>query len=193
MIELGVNIDHVASIRQARRTHEPDPVWAAVEAHLGGADGITIHLREDRRHILDADIHALRSVVKTRFNLEMANVPEIVDLAVRVRPDIVCLVPERREEVTTEGGLDVVGNAAALEECRRRLNGAGIDVSLSSRRMPPRWRPRPGLGRSSSSCTPAPTPTRSTPSGSGTSRSNASWPRRTSPTAWDSTSTPATA
>ena len=134
MLKLGVNIDHVATLRQARyrgRTDgEPDPVEAARVCLEAGAHGITAHLREDRRHILDADILALREVVRTRFNLEMANVPEIVELAVRVRPDIVCLVPERREEITTEGGLDVVGNEASLAECRRRLNGAGIDVSL---------------------------------------------------------------
>src|SRR5580658_9601164 len=109
MAHLGVNIDHVATVRQARRTYEPDPVWAAVLAELGGADGITIHLREDRRHIQDRDLRILRETVKVRLNLELAVVPAIVEIAIRTTPDQVTLVPERRAEVTTEGGLDVIG------------------------------------------------------------------------------------
>src|SRR6201992_2875730 len=107
MATLGVNIDHIATVRQARRTYEPDPVWAAALAELGGADGITIHLREDRRHIRDRDLRLLRQTVAVRLNLELAAEPSIVDLALEVRPDQVTLVPERREELTTEGGLDV--------------------------------------------------------------------------------------
>ncbi len=134
MLKLGVNIDHVATLRQARYRGlpggEPCPVEAARICLETGAHGITAHLREDRRHILDDDIVALRRLVTTRFNLEIANVPEIIDIAVRVKPDIVCLVPERREEITTEGGLDVVAAESSLGECRRRLNDAGIAVSL---------------------------------------------------------------
>src|SRR3982074_1742797 len=107
MIELGVNIDHVATLRQARRTYEPDPVWVAAEAELGGADGITVHLREDRRHINDRDVRLLRETVQCKLNLEMSLVPEIVDLAVATKPDQATLVPERRDEITTEGGLDL--------------------------------------------------------------------------------------
>src|ERR1700754_3697212 len=108
MAKLGVNIDHVATIRQARRTYEPDPVWAAAEAELGGADGITVHLREDRRHITDRDVEVLRQTVQCRLNLEMSLVPRIVDIAAKPAPDQATLVPERREEVTTEGGLDLL-------------------------------------------------------------------------------------
>jgi len=129
MVELGVNIDHVATIREARRTHEPDPVWAAVFAELAGADSITIHLREDRRHIQDHDVRRLRNTVQTRLNLEMACVDEITEIACEVGPEQVTLVPERREEVTTEGGLDVQGNRSALEACTTRLKSAGILVS----------------------------------------------------------------
>src|SRR5215475_6395129 len=103
MIELGVNIDHVATLRQARRTYEPDPVWAAVEAHLGGADGITVHLREDRRHIQDEDVRRLREVTNIKLNFEM------VGIASRIKPEMAMLVPEGRQEVTTEGGLDIAG------------------------------------------------------------------------------------
>ena len=117
MIRLGVNIDHVATIRQARRRTEPDPVAAAVLALLGRPDGITIHLREDRRHIQDRDVHLLRKVVTNRLNLELAAVPEIIDIACNVKPDEATLVPERREEITTEGGLDVVKHQDIL---RRR-------------------------------------------------------------------------
>jgi pyridoxine 5-phosphate synthase len=134
MLKLGVNIDHVATLREARyrgRGHgEPDPVEAARACLDAGAHGITAHLREDRRHIQDRDVSALRSEFKTRLNLEMANSPEIIAIALRLHPDIVCLVPERRQELTTEGGLDVVGNVKALTETRRKMNEAGIDVSL---------------------------------------------------------------
>jgi pyridoxine 5-phosphate synthase len=130
MIRLGVNIDHVATIRQARRGVEPDPVAAAILALLGGADGITIHLREDRRHIQERDVRLLRPVVTNRLNLEMAAVDAIADLACAVKPDEATLVPEKREEVTTEGGLDVVANEAAVSRVVQRLQAAGIEVSL---------------------------------------------------------------
>jgi pyridoxine 5-phosphate synthase len=129
MIELGVNIDHVATLREARRTYEPDPVWAAVEAHLGGADGITVHLREDRRHIQDADVRRLRDLVHIKLNLEMAATPAMLDIACALKPEMAMLVPEGRQEVTTEGGLDVAGRQAALAESVRRLRDAGIKVS----------------------------------------------------------------
>ena len=125
MIELGVNIDHVATIRQARRTYEPDPVWAAVEAHLGGADGITVHLREDRRHIQDEDVRRLRELVHIKLNLEMAATAEMVDIATRLKPEMAMLVPEGRHEITTEGGLDVRAQEAKLREAVKRLAGAG--------------------------------------------------------------------
>jgi pyridoxine 5-phosphate synthase len=130
MIKLGVNVDHVATVRQARRTVEPDPVAAAVLCELAGADGITVHLREDRRHIQDRDVEILRKTIRTRLNLEMAVAPEIVSFAARVKPDSVCLVPERREEVTTEGGLDVAGNEKKVAEAVKRLKKAGIVVSI---------------------------------------------------------------
>jgi pyridoxine 5-phosphate synthase len=134
MIKLGVNIDHVATLREARyrgrERGEPDPIEAALICQAAGAQGITAHLREDRRHIQDRDVVKLRQVIKTRFNLEMANTPEIVGIALRLRPDVVCLVPERREELTTEGGLDVASHWIALSETRRKMNDAGIEVSL---------------------------------------------------------------
>jgi pyridoxine 5-phosphate synthase len=134
MIKLGVNIDHVATLREARyrgrERGEPDPIEAALICQAAGALGITAHLREDRRHIQDRDVVKLRQVIKTRFNLEMANTPEIVAIALRLRPDVVCLVPERREELTTEGGLDVAAHQPALSETRRKMNDAGIEVSL---------------------------------------------------------------
>src|SRR5215467_13820442 len=116
MIELGVNIDHVATLRQARRTHEPDPVWAAVEAHLGGADGITVHLREDRRHIQDEDVRRLRDLVHIKLNLEMAATDEMIGIAVKMKPEMAMLVPEGREEVTTEGGLNILGSETSLKK-----------------------------------------------------------------------------
>jgi pyridoxine 5-phosphate synthase len=134
MLKLGVNIDHVATVREARyreRGHgEPDPVAAALACEAAGAHGITAHLREDRRHMQDRDVWKLREVIKTRLNLEMAIAPEIMAIALKLKPDIVCLVPERRQEVTTEGGLDVAGNLQSLSEARRRLNDGGIEVSL---------------------------------------------------------------
>lgn len=130
MIELGVNIDHVATLRQARRTWEPDPVWAAVEAHLGGADGITIHLREDRRHIGDEDVRRLRELSQVKLNLEMAATDEMVQIACRTRPEMAMLVPEGRLEVTTEGGLDIVSQKPWLAEVVGRLADAGITTSV---------------------------------------------------------------
>jgi len=130
VIELGVNIDHVATVRQARRTYEPDPVWAAVEAHLGGADGITCHLREDRRHIQDEDVRRLRELTHIRLNLEMAATEEMVDIACRIKPEMAMLVPEGRLEVTTEGGLDVVSQERTLSTAVDRLKRAGIVVSV---------------------------------------------------------------
>ncbi len=134
MLKLGVNIDHVATLREARyrgrNAGEPDPVAAALICEAAGAHGITAHLREDRRHIQDRDVWSLREKIRTRLNLEMANSPEILAIALKLKPDIVCLVPERRQEVTTEGGLDVAGNTVALTETRKRLSDAGIEVSL---------------------------------------------------------------
>jgi pyridoxine 5-phosphate synthase len=130
MPDLGVNIDHVATLRQARKTYEPDPVAAAALAELGGADGITIHLREDRRHIQDRDLRLLRETVAIKLNLELSVADEIVGIACDVKPDQATIVPERREEVTTEGGLDVVTHRGAVENAIRRLKGAGISVSL---------------------------------------------------------------
>src|SRR6202165_3066598 len=120
MIRLGVNIDHVATVRQARRTVEPDPVAAAVLAMLGGADGITLHLREDRRHIQDRDVRIIRELVPERMNLEMAAVDAIVDIACAVKPDEATLVPERREELTTEGGLDVVAQQKSVAQAMNK-------------------------------------------------------------------------
>jgi pyridoxine 5-phosphate synthase len=130
MIRLGVNIDHVATIRQARRGHEPDPVAAAFLAVQGGADGITIHLREDRRHIQERDLRILRQTVPQRLNLELACDDAVVSLACQVKPDEATLVPERREELTTEGGLDVIANEAAVRRAAERLRAAGIEVAL---------------------------------------------------------------
>jgi len=130
VIELGVNVDHVATVRQARRTYEPDPVWAAVEAHLGGADGITCHLREDRRHIQDEDVRRLRELTHIKLNLEMAATEEMVGIASRIKPEMAMLVPEGRAEITTEGGLDIVSQEARLKTMIRRLLDAGIRVSV---------------------------------------------------------------
>ncbi|MGA1845749.1 pyridoxine 5'-phosphate synthase [Deferribacter abyssi] len=130
MIKLGVNVDHVATVRQARLSNEPDPVKAAVLAELGGADGITIHLREDRRHIQERDLRLLREIIKTRLNLEMACNEEILKLALDIKPDMCTLVPEKREELTTEGGLDVIYNFDLVKEYVEKLNAAGIDVSI---------------------------------------------------------------
>ncbi|MDP1524753.1 MAG: pyridoxine 5'-phosphate synthase [Rhodocyclaceae bacterium] len=130
MIDLGVNIDHVATLRQARRTYEPDPVWAAAAAHLGGADCITVHLREDRRHIVDRDVELLRQSVQAKLNLEMAATDEMVGIACRLKPEMVTLVPEGRHEVTTEGGLDVAGQRPRMQDVVAQLQAAGIYVSL---------------------------------------------------------------
>ena len=130
MAELGVNIDHVATIRQARQTNEPDPVWAAAMAELGGADGITIHLREDRRHIQDRDLRLLRETVAVKLNLEIACAEDVVQIACDVKPHQATLVPERREEVTTEGGLDVVGPRKRVTGVVKRLRDSGIIASL---------------------------------------------------------------
>jgi pyridoxine 5-phosphate synthase len=130
MTELGVNIDHIATVRQARRTVEPDPVWAATLAELGGADGITVHLREDRRHIQDRDVSLLRQTVRCKLNLEMACVEEIVNIACHIKPDQATLVPEKRQEITTEGGLDVAGQFAAVKDIVKKLQDSGIGVSL---------------------------------------------------------------
>jgi len=134
MLRLGVNIDHVATLREARYRGsaggEPDPVAAALICEAAGAGGITAHLREDRRHIQDRDVRALRERIRTRLNLEMANSPEIVAIALGLKPEIVCLVPEHRREITTEGGLDVAGQAGSLTETCRRMKDQGIEVSL---------------------------------------------------------------
>ena len=146
MLKLGVNIDHVATLRQTRyrsarypagnprevsgAVPEPDPLWAAIEVELAGAHGVTVHLREDRRHIQDRDVRLIRQAIHTRLNLEMADVPEIVAFAEEVRPDEVCLVPEKRQEVTTEGGLNVAGASKSLARTVARLKKAGIAVSL---------------------------------------------------------------
>ncbi|HEV2393898.1 MAG TPA: pyridoxine 5'-phosphate synthase [Verrucomicrobiae bacterium] len=141
MLRLGVNIDHVATVREARYRGsdrgEPDPVAAALACEAAGAHGITAHLREDRRHIQDRDIWKLREIIKTRLNLEMAISEEILGIALRLKPDIVCLVPERRQEVTTEGGLEVAGNLTAVSEARKKLNDRAIEVSLFIAPDPP--------------------------------------------------------
>ena len=130
MIELGVNIDHIATLRQARQTYEPDPVWGAVEAHLGGADGITVHLREDRRHIQDHDVRRLREMTHIKLNFEMAATDEMVGIACGLKPEMAMLVPEGRHEVTTEGGLDVLAQEARLKAIISRLADAGIMTSV---------------------------------------------------------------
>ena len=127
---LGVNIDHIATLRNARGTNYPDPVYAATLAELAGADGITVHLREDRRHIIDRDVEILSDTIQTRMNLEMAVTEEMLDIACRIKPAFVCLVPEKREEVTTEGGLDVAGQLDKVTAAVKRLSAAGIKVSL---------------------------------------------------------------
>lgn len=129
MPNLGVNIDHIATIRQARRTVEPDPVAAAVLAELGGADGITVHLREDRRHIQERDVRILRQTVRTHLNLEMAPTEEMVKIALEIKPDYITLVPEKREEITTEGGIDILSNFERFSQVVEKLQGANIPVS----------------------------------------------------------------
>lgn len=130
MIELGVNVDHVATVRQARHTYEPDPVRAAIEAHLGGADGITVHLREDRRHIQDEDVRRLRELTHIKLNLEMAATDEMVAIARRIRPEMAMLVPEGRHEITTEGGLDIAAQETRLRDTVSQLAQTGIVVSV---------------------------------------------------------------
>ncbi|MEO6181685.1 MAG: pyridoxine 5'-phosphate synthase [Verrucomicrobiota bacterium] len=134
MLKLGVNIDHIATMREARYRGmdqgEPDPIEAAQICEAAGAHGITAHLREDRRHIQDRDVWRLREAVKTRLNFELANSAEIIEIALELKPEVVCLVPERRQEISTEGGLDAAGNEGELTETRKKMNGAGIDVSL---------------------------------------------------------------
>jgi len=130
MARLAVNVDHVATLRQARRAKYPDPVAAAILAELGGANGIVVHLREDRRHIQDRDLELLRQIVKTHLNLEMANTEEMLAIATRIKPDRVTLVPERREELTTEGGLNVADQEMKIQDAISVLHRAGIEVSL---------------------------------------------------------------
>jgi pyridoxine 5-phosphate synthase len=129
MVELGVNIDHVATLRQARRTYEPDPVWAAVEAEVGGADSITVHLREDRRHINDRDVELLKKTVHCKLNLEMSVAAPMVDIALSVLPDQATIVPEKREEVTTEGGINLLEHSDRISAVVQRLSAAGIATS----------------------------------------------------------------
>ncbi len=129
-ILLGVNIDHVATLRQARGTRYPDPIQAAIDAEQAGADGITLHLREDRRHIQDRDVRMLKEILQTRMNLEMAVTDEMISIATEIKPENICLVPERREELTTEGGLDVIGHEAKVADACQRLADAGSIVSL---------------------------------------------------------------
>ena len=130
MLELGVNIDHVATLREARKTFEPDPVWAAVEAHLGGADGITVHLREDRRHIQDADVERLRTHTQIKLNLEMAPTEELLEFSLNITPEMVMFVPEGRNEITTEGGLNVIRHEKHLKKMIQKLLQKGIMVSV---------------------------------------------------------------
>ncbi|MCH6551064.1 MAG: pyridoxine 5'-phosphate synthase [Planctomycetes bacterium] len=137
MVQLSVNIDHVATVRQARQTYEPDPVWAATEAQLGGADGITVHLREDRRHIQDDDVRRLRDLVHVTLNLEMAATAQMVAIARQVEPHMVMLVPEGRQEITTEGGLDVAGRRDRLGAVVKELAGAGLTTSAFIDAEPP--------------------------------------------------------
>lgn len=129
-IRLGVNLDHIATVRQARRTHEPDPVYAALLIELGGADQITIHLREDRRHVQDRDLRLLRDISQLPINQEMAITEEMLGIALDIKPEFACLVPEKAEEITTEGGLDVVGNKARVKDAIERLHDGGIQVSI---------------------------------------------------------------
>ncbi|MGL5178169.1 MAG: pyridoxine 5'-phosphate synthase, partial [Aeromonas veronii] len=129
-IYLGVNIDHIATLRNARGTQYPDPVQAAFVAEQAGADGITVHLREDRRHITDRDVEILRQTIQTRMNLEMAVTEEMIGIACRIKPHFVCLVPEKRTEVTTEGGLDVAGQLDKVTDAVARLSAVGAQVSL---------------------------------------------------------------
>ena len=176
MIELGVNIDHVASVRQARRTYEPDPVWAAVEAHLGGADGITVHLREDRRHIQDLDVRRLRDLTHIKLNLEMAATDEMVAIACEIAPEMAMLVPEGRHEVTTEGGLDIVAQEARIREVVNTLGAAGIRTSVFIDADLRQVEAAARVGAMSTRASSLLTPTRFTPAGA-TPRRRRWWPR----------------
>ena len=191
-IALGINIDHVATVRQARRAPYPDPVHAALLAEQAGADNITLHLREDRRHIQDRDVHALRPLLQTRMNLEMGLTSEMLEIAVGVRPQDCCLVPENRAEITTEGGLDVAADvervAAGVRKLVRRRASAW---RCSSRRTWRRSRRPSAPARRSSSCTPAPMPRRRVRRRR--ANSNAWPPRRSAPRISDSKCTPGTA
>lgn len=169
MAKLGVNINHVATIRQARGGAEPDPVAAAAIAELAGADGITIHLREDRRHIQDRDLKLLRQTVKTKLNLEMAATDEMLAIAVAVKPDMCTLVPEKRQELTTEGGLDVRVHAQSIEKAIARLQDGGSTSACSSIPIPTRSRPPTGSGPTISRYIPAASPRH--PTGRAKSRS----------------------
>ena len=162
MIELGVNVDHVATVRQARRTYDPDPVWAAVEAHLGGADGITVHLREDRRHIQDEDVRRLRELTHIKLNLEMAATAEMVGIACGIKPEMAMLVPEGRHEITTEGGLDIVAREQRLKDAVSRLADAGIVTSVFIDAELPQVEAAARIGARVCEITPAPTRTCST-------------------------------
>jgi hypothetical protein len=157
-IYLGVNIDHIATLRNARGTQYPDPVQAAFVAEQAGADGITVHLREDRRHITDRDVEILRQTIQTRMNLEMAVTEEMIGIACRIKPHFVCLVPEKRTEVTTEGGLDVAGQLDKVTDAVTRLAAVGAQVSSSSMRIPCRSMRPPRAVLPSSRSTPAATP-----------------------------------
>ncbi len=130
MVKLGVNIDHVATLREARKTSYPDPIYAAVLAELGGCDGITVHLREDRRHIKERDLYLLKEIIKTRLNLEMAVSEEIINIAIKVKPHMITLVPEKRQEITTEGGLDVIKNKKEVEKTIKIFKDKGIEVFI---------------------------------------------------------------
>lgn len=130
MTSLGVNIDHIAGVRQARMTNEPDPVQMAFLAELGGADGITIHLREDRRHIQERDLALIKQTIKTRLNLEMAATQEMLEIGLKIKPDMITLVPEKREEITTEGGLDIISNKDSLKIFVDKIQSVGIPISL---------------------------------------------------------------
>ena len=167
-----MNIDHVANVRQARRTVEPDPVPMALLAELGGADGITVHLREDRRHIQDRDVELLKQTVRSRLNLEMAATDEMVSIALRIQPDMVTLVPERREEVTTEGGLDVATQLGTLSEMIQRLQTAGIPVSLFVDPDQSNSKPVPSQGLGGLSSTQAPMRSRLAKTTAGTGKTD---------------------
>ena len=193
-IALGVNIDHVATLRQARRGRYPDPVHAALAAEMAGADSITLHLREDRRHIQDQDVRTARALLKTHMNLEMAVTDEMIDIARAVRPSDCCLVPEKRQEITTEGGLDVAGQLQRIKEATAVLKGQGIRVSLFIDPDPPQIEAGRAAGRQrrSWSCIRAPRLRRIPPAPARLPSSNGCVPERTWHRAWGWSFTPAT-